>query len=182
VLWRAGIDPGRLIFIDETWAKTNMTRLRGRCALGERLVARVPHGHWKTTTLIGALAVDGVRCSTVVDGPVNADIFTAFIAQVLRPALRPGEIVIMDNLSSHKGARVRELIEGAGAELFYLPPYSPDLSPIEPAFSKIKQLLRGLACRTTAALWDAMQGVLDAITPSDSVNFFRHCGYPLRQS
>lgn len=159
-----------------------MTRLRGRCAIGERLVAKVPHGHWKTTTLIGALGIEGVRCSTVVDGPVNADIFTAFVAQVLCPSLHPGDIVVMDNLSSHKGAAVRELIEGVGAELIYLPPYSPDLSPIEPAFSKIKQRLRGLACRTTAALWQAMQGVLETVTPTDAANCFRHCGYPLRQT
>lgn len=177
VLWRAGIDPIRLIFIDETWAKTNMTRLRGRCPRGERLVDKVPHGHWMTTTLIGALGTDGVRCSTVVDGPVNAEIFTAFVEQVLCPTLRPGEIVVMDNLSSHKGAEVRRLIESRGAELVYLPPYSPDLSPIEPAFSKIKQLLRGLACRTREALWTSMQSVLDTVSPSDASNFFTHCGY-----
>jgi transposase len=177
-----GIDPRRLIFIDETWAKTNMTRLRGRCARGERLVAKVPHGHWKTTTLIGALAIDGVRCSMVVDGPVNADVFTAFVGQVLCPRLLPGHIVVMDNLSSHKGARIRELIEAADAELVYLPPYSPDLSPIEPAFSKIKNLLRGLACRTTHALWTSMQPVLDAVTPTDAAHFFQHCGYPLRET
>ena len=181
VLWRAGIDPRRLVFIDETWAKTNMTRARGRCARGQRLVAKAPHGHWKTTTLIGALAIDGVRCSTVVDGPINADIFTAFVEQVLCPSLRPGDIVVMDNLSSHKGARIRELIEAVGAELVYLPPYSPDLSPIEPAFSKIKNLLRTLACRTSRALWNSMQSVLDAVTPTDALHYFHHCGYTLHE-
>lgn len=179
VLWRAGVDPTRLIFIDETWAKTNMTRLRGRARRGERLVDKIPHGHWQTTTLIGALGVDGVRCSTVVDGPVNRDVFEAFVEQVLVPTLRPGDIVVMDNLSSHKGVGVRRAIEAAGATLVYLPPYSPDYSPIEPAFSKIKQLLRGLAARTRATLWSAMQTILDAVTPTDALHFFDHCGYPL---
>lgn len=177
LLWRAGIDPNRLIFIDETWAKTNMTRLRGRALRGERLIDKVPHGHWLTTTLIGALGVDGVRCSTVVDGPVNADVFEAFVAQVLCPALKPGDIVVMDNLSSHKSARVRTLIESCGAELHFLPPYSPDYSPIEPAFSKIKQRLRSLALRTRDALWQSMQTVLNTVTASDANNFFAHCGY-----
>ena len=165
------------MFIDETWAKTNMTRMRGRAPRGARLVDKVPHGHWMTTTLIGALGIDGVRCSTVVDGPVNADVFTAFVDQVLCPALRPGDIVVMDNLSSHKGVEVRRLIESGGAELLYLPPYSPDLSPIKPAFSKIKQRLRGLACRTREALWCSMQSVLDTVTNNDAANFFTHCGY-----
>ena len=157
-----------------------MTRLRGRSLRGERLVAKVPHGHWNTTTLIGALSIEGVRCSTVVDGPVNGEIFQAFIDQVLCPALRPGDIVVMDNLSSHKGVKVRRSIEVAGATLIYLPPYSPDYSPIEPVFSKIKQLLRGLAARTRQALWTSMQSVLDAVSPSDAINCFKHCGYPLR--
>jgi transposase len=154
-----------------------MTRLRGRCPRGERLVDKVPHGHWMTTTLIGALGADGVRCSTVVDGPVNADVFTAFVEQVLCPTLGKDDIVVMDNLSSHKGAEVRRLIESRGAKLLYLPPYSPDLSPIELAFSKIKQRLRSLACRTRDALWSSMQTVLDTVTASDATNFFTHCGY-----
>ena len=171
-----------MIFIDETWAKTNMTRLRGRAPRGERLIDKSPHGHWKTTTLIAALGVDGVRCSMVVDGPVNGDVFLAFVERVLVPALRPGDIVVMDNLSSHKGSRVRELIEGAQASLAYLPPYSPDLNPIEMVFSKIKQLLRGLACRTREALWNAMQSVLDAVTPADTIGCYRHAGYTLHNS
>jgi len=179
VLGRAGVDPRRLIFIDETWAKTNMTRLRGRAPLGERLIARVPHGHWQTTTLIGALGIDGVRCSTVVDGPVNADVFTAFVEQVLAPELSPGDIVVMDNLSSHKGVRVRRAIGARGATLVYLPPYSPDFNPIEMVFAKVKQALRSLACRTREALWGAMQGVLDLVTPTDAAHCFAHCGYPL---
>jgi transposase len=182
VLWRAGIDPRRLIFIDETWAKTNMTRRCGRSPRGQRLVAKVPHGHWNTTTLIGALGVGGVRCSTVVDGPVNREVFEAFVEQVLLPSLRPGDIVVMDNLSSHKSPKVRRLIESAGAELIYLPPYSPDLSPIEPAFSKIKQLLRTLAARTRDALWSSLQTILDAVTPSDALHYFEHCGYSLQET
>ena len=157
-----------------------MTRLRGRAPRGERLIAKVPHGHWSTTTLIGALGIDGVRCSTVVDGPVNGDIFRAFIDQVLCPVLRTGDIVVMDNLSSHKSPQVRRSIEAAGATLIYLPPYSPDYSPIEPAFSKIKQLLRGLAARTRERLWNSMQAILDTVTPSDALHFFEHCGYPLQ--
>ena len=120
-----------MIFIDETWAKTNMTRLRGRAPRGQRLVDKTPQGHWKTTTLIAALGLEGMQCSTVVDGAVNGDVFEAFVEQVLVPELKPGDVVIMDNLSSHKPARVRELIEATQAELRYLPPYSPDLNPIE---------------------------------------------------
>lgn len=157
-----------------------MTRLRGRAPKGERLVAKAPHGHWQTTTLIAALGVEGIRCSTVVDGAVNGDIFEAFVEQVLVPELRPGDLVVMDNLSSHKRARTRRLIERAGAELVFLPPYSPDYNPIEMVFSKVKQLLRSLACRTRRALWEAMQSVLEQITPSDAQNCFRHCGYTLR--
>lgn len=154
-----------------------MTRLRGRCLRGERLVDKTPHGHWSTTTLIGALGIQGVRCSTVVEGPVNSEIFQAFVDQVLCPQLREGDIVVMDNLSSHKGAGIRRSIEQANATLVYLPPYSPDYSPIEPGFSKIKQLLRGLAARTKDTLWKSMQSILDAVTPSDAANFFKHCGY-----
>ena len=168
-----------MIFIDETWAKTNMTRLRGRSLHGKRLIEKTPHGHWKTTTLIAALGIDGVECSAVVDGAVNANIFEAFVEQVLVPVLKPGDVVVMDNLSSHKRAKTRELIESVGAELMFLPPYSPDLNPIEMVFSKIKQLLRSLGERTRDALWGAMQSVLDQVTPSDAANCYRHCGYSL---
>jgi len=156
-----------------------MTRLRGRALRGERLIDKSPHGHWMTTTLIAALGIGGMLCSTVVDGAVNGDIFEAFVEQVLVPELRPGDVVVMDNLSSHKRARTRELIESAGAELEFLPPYSPDLNPIEMIFSKIKQRLRTLGCRTRDALWQVMQGVLDTVTPSDAANCYRHCGYTL---
>jgi len=158
-----------------------MTRLRGRAPRGERLIDKSPHGHWKTSTLIAALGIEGVRCSTVVDGAVNADVFEAFVEQVLVPELRRGDIVVMDNLSSHKRAHTRELIEAVGAQLVFLPPYSPDLNPIEMVFSKVKQLLRSLACRTVDALWNAMQSVLDQVTPSDAANCFRHCGYTLHK-
>lgn len=157
-----------------------MARTRGRAPKGQRLLAKVPHGHWKTTTLIAALDTAGTCCSTVVDGAVNADAFEAFIEQVLLPELAAGDVVVMDNLSSHKRARTRELIESTGARLLFLPPYSPDLSPIEPIFSKAKQLLRSLACRTRERLWESMQSVLDQITASDAVNCFRHCGYATR--
>jgi len=169
-----------LIFVDETWAKTNMTRLRGRAPRGRRLVEAIPHGHWQTTTLIAALGVEGVRCSTTVDGAVNGDVFEAFVEQVLVPELGPGDVVVMDNLSSHKRQRTRERIEAAGAELLFLPPYSPDFNPIEMIFAKVKHLLRSLACRTREALWRAMQSVLDQVTATDAINCFRHCGYTLR--
>lgn len=148
--------------------------------MGQRLVEKVPHGHWKTTTLIGALGIGGIHCSTVVDGAVNGDVFEAFVEQVLTPQLRPGDVVVMDNLSSHKRARTRERIESAGATVLFLPPYSPDLNPIEMIFAKVKQLLRSLACRTREALWHTMQSVLDQITAADAANCFRHCGYTLQ--
>lgn len=173
-------EASRLIFIDETWTKTNMTPLRGRAPVGQRLVAKTPHGHWKTTTLIAALGLEGVRCSMLTDGPVNADAFEAFVEQVLVPQLRPGDVVVMDNLGSHKRPRTRQLIESSGGELVFLPPYSPDLNPIELVFAKVKHLLRSLASRTQEALWNLMQSVLDQITASDAANCFRHCGYTLQ--
>jgi transposase len=183
--WRADQptrDARRLIFVDETWSKTNMTRLRGRSPEGQRLVEKVPHGHWKTTTLIAALAISGIHCSMVVDGAVNGDVFQAFVEQVLVPQLRPGDVVVMDNLSSHKRARTRALIEAAGASVLFLPPYSPDLNPIEMIFAKLKQLLRSLACRTREALWQTMQSVVDQITATDAANCIRHCGYTLQMN
>jgi transposase len=154
-----------------------MTRLRGRALRGERVVDSVPHGHWKTTTLIAALDFQGVRCSMTLDGAVNRLAFEAFLEHVLMPVLRPGERVILDNLSSHKGTRARQLVHAAQAELVYLPPYSPDLNPIERAFSKIKQKLRSLAWRTMHQLWEHIQEVLDEVTADDAGNFFRSCGY-----
>lgn len=157
-----------------------MTRLRGRALRGARVIDSVPHGHWKTTTLIAALDRHGIRCALELDGAVNQLAFQAFVAQVLVPTLRPGDLVILDNLSSHKGARVLELVQGAQAELVYLPPYSPDLNPIELAFSKIKQALRSLAARTVDKLWNCTQGVLDRVTGADAAGFFQHCGYTLQ--
>jgi transposase len=148
--------------------------------VGQRLVAKVPHGHWRTTTLIAALSTAGIRCSTVVDGAINADVFEAFVAQVLVPELRPGDVVVLDNLSSHKRASTRASIEAAGATLLFLPPYSPDLNPIELAFSKLKQLLRTAGHRTMTALWRDVQRMLDLITAADAANFLRHCGYGLQ--
>ena len=175
------LDPKKFLFIDETWAKTNMTRLRGRALRGERLIAKVPHGHWKTTTLIAALDYRGMRCSTTVDGAVNGEVFQAFVQQVLVPTLSSGEIVVMDNLSSHKGQRIRAMIESAGAMLLFLPPYSPDLNPIELAFAKLKQLLRSAAHRAMTALWEDVQRMLELITANDAANFLRHCGYGIQQ-
>jgi transposase len=169
------------VFIDETWATTNMTRRCGRAPRGARLVDAVPHGHWKTTTLIAALDAAGVRCSMLLDGAVNRLAFEAFVARVLVPQLRPGDIVVLDNLSSHKGPKVAALLRAAGADVLYLPPYSPDFNPIELAFSKIKQALRSLATRTVEALWTIMQSVLDRVSTSDASGFFRHCGYTTQE-
>lgn len=149
------------MFIDETWASTNMARRHGRCRRGERLRVGVPHGHWKTTTFVGALTLRGFIAPWVLDGPINRDAFETYVQKVLVPELRPGDIVVMDNLSSHKGPRVREMIEAAGADLRYLPPYSPDFNPIENAFAKLKALLRKAAERTIGGLWDTIGRIID---------------------
>ena len=154
-----------------------MTRLRGRALRGQRVVEAVPHGHWKTTTLIAALDQSGIRCSLVLDGAVDGAAFEAFVGAVLVPTLRPGDLVILDNLSSHKGPRVGRLLRAVQADVLYLPPYSPDFNPIENAFSKIKQGLRSLGLRVMTELWAAIQPVLDRVTSSDAAGFFRHCGY-----
>jgi len=171
-----------LVFIDETWATTNMARRYGRAPVGERLVCAVPHGHWKTTTFVAALRADGLSCPLVIDGAVNGDLFVAYVEQQLVPSLRAGDIVVMDNLSSHKRARVRQAIEGAGCELRYLPPYSPDLNPIELAFSKLKGLLRKAGRRTVEGLWSFLGGALDLFSAQECRNYFRHCGYPATQT
>ena len=165
------------MFIDETWASTNMARRHGRCARGERLRVGVPHGHWKTTSFIGALTLRGFIAPFVLDGPINREAFEAYVEQVLTPELRPGDIVIMDNLSSHKGPRVRQLIEAAGAGLHYLPPYSPDFNPIENAFAKLKALLRKAAQRTVEGLWTAIGDMLPAFKPQECRNYFAAAGY-----
>jgi transposase len=179
-LWRleqAGLDPERLVFLDETWAKTNMTRLRGRALRGERLVAKVPHGHWKTTTFLAALRTSGLSAPLVVDGAINGAVFRAYVEQQLAPTLKAGEIVIMDNLNSHQVAGVHEAITARGAMLAYLPPYSPDFNPIELVFAKFKWLLRSHAARTRETLWNLCGALLDRFPPSECVNYFRHRGY-----
>lgn len=165
------------MFIDETWASTNMARRYGRAPKGERLRAAVPHGHWKTTTFVAGLRSDGIVAPFVLDGPINRAAFETYLARVLVPELRPGDVVIMDNLSSHKGPRVREMIEAAGASLRYLPPYSPDFNPIENAFAKLKALLRKAAERTISGLWDAIGRLIDLFTPNECANYLANAGY-----
>lgn len=170
-------DAKRLVFLDETWASTNMTRTHGRCPQGKRLIMDVPHGHWKTTTFVAALRLDGLTAPTVVDGAMTGDVFLAYVEQQLVPTLKAGDVVVMDNLSSHKRSAVRQAIERAGAQLRFLPPYSPDLNPIEHVFSKLKAKLRAAAKRTISALEDFLGGFLDLLTPQECENCFRHCGY-----
>ena len=176
-VWQCGLDPSRLVFLDETWVKTNMTRPRGRSAAGERLVCHVPHGHWKTTTFLAALRVSGLTAPLVVDGAINGPLFRGWVEQQLSPTLRPGDIVVMDNLNSHKVAGVREAIERAGAEVMYLPPYSPDLNPIETVFSKFKWLVRSQSRRTVDALWNLCGQVSQLFHEPECRRHFRHCGY-----
>jgi transposase len=171
------LDPARLVFIDETWASTAMARMRGRAPRGERLRAGVPHGHWKTTTVVAGLRRTGLIAPMVLDGPINGEWFRAYLRQVLVPELAPGDVVIMDNLGSHKGAAVREAVEAAGANLLYLPPYSPDFNPIENAFAKLKALLRKAARRTVASLWDAIGELVTVFTPQECANYFAAAGY-----
>jgi transposase len=165
------------VFIDETGASTKMTRLRGRAPRGQRCRAAVPHGHWKTTTFVGALRLHGLTAPMVLDGPMNGPAFLAYVEQVLTPTLRKGDIVVMDNLPAHKVAGVRTAIETAGACLRLLPPYSPDFNPIENAFAKFKALLRTAAARTVPALWDAIRDALPKFTPNECRNYFKACGY-----
>src|SRR5215217_3633217 len=171
------LDPERLVFIDETWASTNMARRYGRAPRGRRFRVGVPHGRWKTTTFVAGLRTSGVVAPFVLDGPINRAAFEAYVEKVLVPELRPGDVVILDNLSSHKGARVRALIEAAGASLLYLPPYSPDFNPIENAFAKLKALLRKAAERTLEGLWTAIGRLLNTFTPAECANYFAAAGY-----
>jgi len=173
------LDPRRLVFLDETWAKSNMTRAYGRAPRGERLVDYVPHGHWKTTTFLAALRLNGLTAPLVVDGAINGAIFLAYVRQHLVPVLQPQDVVVMDNLSSHKREGVREAIEAAGARLLYLPPYSPDFNPSEQVFAKLKALLRKYGDRTMDALWQRLGTLLDRFSPRECQNYFRHSGYVL---
>ena len=175
--YQARLDPGRLVFIDETWAKTNMTRTHGRCARGQRLVAKVPHGHWKTLTFLAALRHDRIDAPFVLDGPINGEYFRAWVEQFLIPTLRPGDVVVMDNLGSHKGKAVRRALRKAGAHLIFLPPYSPDLNPIEQVFAKLKALLRKAAERTLAGLWRPVGGIVDAFSPTSAPTTRQPPGY-----
>ncbi len=175
--YQARLDPRRLVFIDETWAKTNMTRTHGRCAKGQRLVAKVPHGHWKTLTFLAALRCDAITAPFVLDGPINGDWFLAYVEQVLVPTLKPGDVVVMDNLGSHKGKAVRRAIRQAGAHLLFLPPYSPDLNPIEQVFAKLKTLLRKAAERTVEATWRRIGKLLDHFSADECANYLVNSGY-----
>ena len=178
--WKANqsaLDPRNLVFLDETGTKTNMVRIRGRCKRGRRLIGKVPFGHWKTTTFVAGLRCGALTAPFVIDAPMNRDIFLAYLRECLVPTLSAGDIVIMDNLPSHKVAGVREAIETAGAKVVYLPPYSPDLNPIEMAFSKLKALLRKAAERTIPALWSRIGELIDAFAPQECANYFKHAGY-----
>lgn len=154
-----------------------MARTHGRAPRGQRLRAAIPHGHWKTTTFVAGLRTSGMVAPMVLDGPINSVAFQAYVDQVLVPELRPGDIVVMDNLSSHKGAGVREAIEAAGASLLYLPPYSPDFNPIEKAFSRLKAMLRKIGERTVNGLWDLIGRLVDIFQPKECANYFSSCGY-----
>lgn len=179
-LWKANqalLDPVRLVFIDETGTSTNMARLRGRSIRGQRLIAKIPHGHWKITTFVAGLRHDAMTAPFVIDKPMNGAIFRSYLEQCLVPTLQSGDIVVMDNLSSHKSQAVREIIEAAGAKLLYLPPYSPDFNPIEQAFAKLKAHLRAAAERSIPALWDRIGSILDSFPSDQCQNFFRHAGY-----
>ena len=165
------------MFIDETWASTKMARTHGRARRGERLRAAVPHGHWMTTTFVAGLRNSGMIAPMVLDGPINGELFQDYVEQVLVPELHPGDVVVMDNLGSHKGAGVRAAIEAAGASLLYLPPYSPDFNPIENAFAKLKAMLRKAAVRTLDALWNVIGQAIETFTPRECANHFAAAGY-----
>ena len=174
---QGGVEARRLVFIDETWTKTNMTRLHGRCARGQRLLAHAPHGRWKTMTLVAGLRCGGIVAPCVFNGPINATSFLAWVVQFLAPTLQRGDIVVMDNLSSHKNAAVRAALRAAGAKLFFLPPYSPDLNPIEQAFSQLKTLLRKENARTQEQVTDCIGKLIKHVTPTASANYLRTAGY-----
>ena len=178
--WKArqgSIDLKRLVFLDETWAKTNMAPLRGWAARGQRLIGRSPFGHWNTMTFIAALRQDGIVAPWVIDGPINGEAFRTYVEQVLVPTLRPDDIVILDNLGSHKAPAIRKAIRAAGARLLFLPAYSPDLNPIEQVFAKLKHLLRKATERSKEAVWRRIGDLLDLFTPQECENYLRNSGY-----
>jgi transposase len=176
-VYQGRFDPARLVFIDETWAKTNMTRLRGWAPRGHKLLAKVPQGRWHTLTFLAALRLDRIDAPCVIDGPINGQTFLAYVEQALVPSLKPGDIVVIDNLGSHKGKAVRRAIRAAGAKLFFLPPYSPDLNPIEQVFAKLKTLLRKADERTVENTWRRIGTLLDAFPAQECANYFRNAGY-----
>jgi transposase len=171
------VEPERLVFIDETWTRTDMAPLRGWAMRGDRLPAKVPHGRWKTTTFLAALRHDRVVAPWLVEGPIDGESFRTYVEKVLVPTLHEGDIVIMDNLGSHKGKAVRALIRAAGAKLFFLPKYSPDLNPIEQVFAKLKHLLRKAAARTAEAICAAIGEILGTFSPHECANYFKNSGY-----
>ena len=171
------LDPAKLVFIDETWASTNMAPMYGWAPKGERLAAGVPHGHWKRTTFIAGLRLTGLSAPMVLDGSINGKTFLDYVRRVLVPTLSPGDIVVADNLTSHKGLQARQAIEAAGATMRFLPPYSPDFNPIEKAFSKLKAMLRRAAERSVDALWKTIMRLARIFTPAECANFFAACGY-----
>ena len=175
--YQGRLDPRRLVFIDETWAKTNMTRTHGRAPRGKRLVAKAPHGRWRTLTFLAALRHDRIDAPCVIDGPINGESFRAYVEQILVPVLKPGDIVIIDNLGSHKGKAVRQAIRSVGAKLLFLPPYSPDLNPIEQCFAKLKTLLRKAAERTVEATWRRIGFLLQRFSPQECANYLKNAGY-----
>ena len=180
--WRrrqGSFDPARLIFLDESGAKTNLTRLRGRAPKGQRVHARSPQGHWNTTTILGALRLDGSTACMTVEGAADTEVFRAYVRCVLAPTLRPGDRVILDNLSPHKNEPALALIRQAGAEVLFLPAYSPDFNPIEKMWSKAKNYLRSAEARTELALLGAIAQALNTITPQDAINWFARCGYSI---
>ena len=171
------LDPKRLVFIDETWAKTNMTRTHGWNKRGAPLIAKAPHGHWKTMTFLAALRCDEIAAPFVLDGPINGESFLAYVEQVLAPTLKPGDIVVMDNLGSHKGAAIDKAIRARGARRFFLPQYSPDLNPIEQVFAKLKKLLRKAEQRTPEGVWKTIGSLLDLFPATECAAYLKNSGY-----
>ena len=174
---QGGLDPTRLVFLDESAAKTNMTRLRGRCLRGKRLHSKAPCGRWRTTTMISTVRLDGTTACMTIKGATTGEVFYAYVSEVLLPTLKKGDILVMDNLAAHKNKETLSLLEEAGVEVLFLPPYSPDLNPIEMMWSKIKSLLRKAEARTQETLLAAIGSALSKVTPKEAANWFAHCGY-----